>query len=171
MIFQVYCTKLFPIKLFMRKTERNTFQNKTVIISSQSSFLSSMTLQTHDSGQELILLIAGRSRGIITHMRVNHSPKLTKQFCSIPQLSAPLGSPRLPSGIMISNWARSDECQMKPGWHRYSPQQKHHRDVHPAELSHLRGSSSNHLHNNADGSNSIIPWRSWNMQGFPSEAL
>lgn len=52
MIFQICWTKLFQIKLFIRKTERN---NETIIISSGPSFLSSMTLQTSDSGQELIL--------------------------------------------------------------------------------------------------------------------
>lgn len=55
MIFQACCTKLFQMTLFIRKTERKPFQSKTVIISSELSFLSSMALQTYDSRQGLIL--------------------------------------------------------------------------------------------------------------------
>lgn len=45
MIFQVYYTKLFIIKLLIRKTIRNASQNKT-IISSQSYFFPFMAPQT-----------------------------------------------------------------------------------------------------------------------------
>lgn len=73
-----------------------------------------------------------RSRGI-----VNHPPKLITQFCSIPQLPASPGWLHLTARTTISNWARSDEWQMRPSWHRYNPKQKHHGDIHPAELGHL----------------------------------